>query len=144
MHHWAQGTHILSEVGCEECRYLQVFVQGSTCWGSWRRRRAAAPQARARRRLRRAGAVLVAKLATGEMAFDDVWWGGMVKNPWNIAQARPRHSLRAAGLLRARAGAQGRAMDSMVSPRTACDACEPVLRIKVGVAMVTWRGQQCQ
>lgn len=28
----------------------------------------------------------VAKLATGEMAFDDVWWGGMVKNPWNIAQ----------------------------------------------------------
>jgi len=47
-------------------------------------------RARARGRLRRAGAVLVAKLATGEMAFDDVWWGGMVKNPWNIAQARPR------------------------------------------------------
>ncbi|KAK9825906.1 hypothetical protein WJX81_004298 [Elliptochloris bilobata] len=37
-------------------------------------------------RLRNAGAVLVAKLATGEMAFDDVWWGGQVKNPWNIAQ----------------------------------------------------------
>ena len=37
-------------------------------------------------RLRSAGAVLVAKLATGEMAFDDVWWGGMVKNPWNIAE----------------------------------------------------------
>lgn len=28
--------------------------------------------------------MLVAKLATGEMAFDDVWWGGKVKNPWNL------------------------------------------------------------
>jgi Asp-tRNA(Asn)/Glu-tRNA(Gln) amidotransferase A subunit family amidase len=37
-------------------------------------------------RLESAGAVLVAKLATGEMAFDDVWWGGKVKNPWNIAE----------------------------------------------------------
>ncbi len=36
------------------------------------------------RRLQNAGAVLIAKLATGEMAFDDVWWGGKVKNPWNI------------------------------------------------------------
>ncbi len=35
-------------------------------------------------RLQKAGAVLVAKLATGEMAFDDVWWGGKVKNPWNL------------------------------------------------------------
>lgn len=38
------------------------------------------------RRLRQAGAVLVAKLASGAMAFDDVWWGGEVKNPWNIAE----------------------------------------------------------
>ena len=30
--------------------------------------------------------MLVAKLATGEMAFDDVWWGGKVKNPWNIEE----------------------------------------------------------
>jgi Asp-tRNA(Asn)/Glu-tRNA(Gln) amidotransferase A subunit family amidase len=30
--------------------------------------------------------VLVAKLATGEMAFDDVWWGGKVKNPWNLEE----------------------------------------------------------
>ncbi|BDA44986.1 Glutamyl-tRNA(Gln) amidotransferase subunit A [Coccomyxa sp. Obi] len=36
------------------------------------------------KRLQKAGAVLVAKLATGEMAFDDVWWGGKVKNPWNL------------------------------------------------------------
>lgn len=36
-------------------------------------------------RLQAAGAVLIAKLATGEMAYDDVWWGGKTKNPWNIA-----------------------------------------------------------
>lgn len=30
--------------------------------------------------------MLIAKLATGEMAYDDVWWGGKTKNPWNIAE----------------------------------------------------------
>lgn len=38
------------------------------------------------RRLQEAGAVLVAKLATGEMAYDDVWFDGFTKNPWNIAE----------------------------------------------------------
>ena len=37
-------------------------------------------------RLQEAGAVLVAKLATGEMAYDDVWFDGFTKNPWNIAE----------------------------------------------------------
>eukprot|EP00884_Botryococcus_braunii_P023682 jgi/Botrbrau1/9999/Bobra.0012s0088.1 len=37
-------------------------------------------------KLRNAGAVLLAKLASGAMAFDDVWWGGQVKNPWNVAE----------------------------------------------------------
>lgn len=36
-------------------------------------------------RLKAAGAVLVAKLATGEMATGDEWWGGKTKCPWNIA-----------------------------------------------------------
>ncbi len=36
--------------------------------------------------LQAAGAVLVAKLATGEMAYDDVWFDGFTKNPWNIAE----------------------------------------------------------
>ena len=40
----------------------------------------------AARRLQAAGAVLVAKLATGEMAYDDVWFDGFTKNPWNIAE----------------------------------------------------------
>jgi Asp-tRNA(Asn)/Glu-tRNA(Gln) amidotransferase A subunit family amidase len=35
-------------------------------------------------RLREAGAVLVAKLATGELALDDVWFAGQTKNPWDL------------------------------------------------------------
>ncbi|HXB19941.1 MAG TPA: amidase [Candidatus Solibacter sp.] len=35
-------------------------------------------------RLNAAGAVLVAKLATGELALDDVWFGGQTKNPWDL------------------------------------------------------------
>src|SRR5579871_1900735 len=36
-------------------------------------------------RLDAAGAVLVAKLATGELALDDVWFGGQTKNPWDLS-----------------------------------------------------------
>jgi Asp-tRNA(Asn)/Glu-tRNA(Gln) amidotransferase A subunit family amidase len=35
--------------------------------------------------LRDAGAVLLAKLATGELAQGDRWFGGQTKNPWNPA-----------------------------------------------------------
>ena len=36
--------------------------------------------------LREAGAVLVAKLTTGELASGDNWFGGQTKNPWNLSQ----------------------------------------------------------
>jgi Asp-tRNA(Asn)/Glu-tRNA(Gln) amidotransferase A subunit family amidase len=36
-------------------------------------------------RLRAAGAVLVAKLTTGELALDDLWFGGQTKNPWDLS-----------------------------------------------------------
>ena len=38
------------------------------------------------RRLEEAGAVLVAKLSTGELAFDNVWFGGRTRNPWNVSE----------------------------------------------------------
>jgi Asp-tRNA(Asn)/Glu-tRNA(Gln) amidotransferase A subunit family amidase len=38
------------------------------------------------KRLEEAGAVLVAKLTTGELAGGDVWFGGKTKNPWNPAE----------------------------------------------------------
>jgi Asp-tRNA(Asn)/Glu-tRNA(Gln) amidotransferase A subunit family amidase len=37
-------------------------------------------------RLQSAGAVLVAKLTTGELAFGDQWAGGRTNNPWNPQQ----------------------------------------------------------
>jgi Asp-tRNA(Asn)/Glu-tRNA(Gln) amidotransferase A subunit family amidase len=37
-------------------------------------------------RLDKAGAVLVAKLATGELAHDDIWFGGQTKNPWDVTE----------------------------------------------------------
>ena len=37
-------------------------------------------------RLSAAGAVLIAKLTTGEMAFGDQWAGGRTNNPWNLAE----------------------------------------------------------
>ncbi|HLJ51643.1 MAG TPA: amidase [Bryobacteraceae bacterium] len=36
-------------------------------------------------RLDAAGAVLVAKLTTGELALDDIWFGGQTKNPWDLS-----------------------------------------------------------
>ena len=36
--------------------------------------------------LEKAGAVLVAKLSLGELAMDDVWFGGMTRNPWDTSK----------------------------------------------------------
>ena len=38
------------------------------------------------RRLDRAGAVLVAKLTLGELAYGDVWFGGQTRNPWKPSE----------------------------------------------------------
>jgi Asp-tRNA(Asn)/Glu-tRNA(Gln) amidotransferase A subunit family amidase len=37
-------------------------------------------------RLDEAGAVLIAKLSLGALAWGDVWFGGMTRNPWNPEQ----------------------------------------------------------
>lgn len=37
-------------------------------------------------RLKKAGAVLVAKLVSGSLAYDDIWFGGRTRNPWNIEE----------------------------------------------------------
>jgi Asp-tRNA(Asn)/Glu-tRNA(Gln) amidotransferase A subunit family amidase len=38
------------------------------------------------RKLEEAGAVLVAKLTLGALAWGDVWYGGQTRNPWNLEQ----------------------------------------------------------
>ncbi|GAB2273925.1 hypothetical protein Dimus_008697 [Dionaea muscipula] len=37
-------------------------------------------------RLKSAGAVLVGKLVTGSLAYDDIWYGGRTRNPWNTQE----------------------------------------------------------
>jgi len=63
-------------------------VRGTrTTWGSEAfQDRMVDEDAEVARRLREAGAVLVAKLATGEFARGDRWYRGRTRNPWNPEQ----------------------------------------------------------
>lgn len=36
--------------------------------------------------LQKAGAVLIAKLSLGELAMDDIWFGGLTRNPWDSSK----------------------------------------------------------
>jgi Asp-tRNA(Asn)/Glu-tRNA(Gln) amidotransferase A subunit family amidase len=73
--------------------------------------------------LRDAGAVLLAKLASGELASGDRWFGGQTKNPWNTAEgssgssAGPASST-AAGLVGFAIGSE--TSGSILSPSARC------------------------
>lgn len=74
-------------------------------------------------RLREAGAVLVAKLSTGELAIGDLWFGGKTRNPWNPekgasgSSAGPA-SATAAGLVGFAVGTETNG--SLISPSSTC------------------------
>jgi Asp-tRNA(Asn)/Glu-tRNA(Gln) amidotransferase A subunit family amidase len=76
-------------------------------------------------RLREAGAVLVAKLTTGELAVGDLWFGGRTRNPWNPdtgssgSSAGPAAAV-AAGLVGFAIGTE--TGGSIVSPASTCGA----------------------
>ncbi len=75
------------------------------------------------RRLEEAGAVLVAKLTLGALAWGDVWYGGTTKNPWNPEQGSSGSSAgsasaTAAGLVGFAIGTE--TWGSIVSPCTRC------------------------
>jgi Asp-tRNA(Asn)/Glu-tRNA(Gln) amidotransferase A subunit family amidase len=74
-------------------------------------------------RLEAAGAVLIAKLTTGELAGGDVWFGGTTKNPWNPEEGSSGSSAGPASATAA--GCVGFAIGtetggSIVSPSTRC------------------------
>lgn len=74
-------------------------------------------------RLEQAGAVLVAKLTLGELAWGDVWFGGKTRNPWNLQQGSSGSSAgsaaaTAAGLVGFSIGTE--TWGSIVSPSTRC------------------------
>jgi Asp-tRNA(Asn)/Glu-tRNA(Gln) amidotransferase A subunit family amidase len=74
-------------------------------------------------RLREAGAVLLAKLTTGELAIGDLWFGGRTRNPWNPetgssgSSAGPAAAV-AAGLVGFAVGTE--TGGSIVSPASTC------------------------
>ena len=74
-------------------------------------------------RLDAAGAVLVAKLSLGELAWGDVWYGGKTKNPWNLEQGSSGSSAgpasaTAAGAVVFAIGSE--TCGSILSPSTIC------------------------
>ena len=73
--------------------------------------------------LKAAGAVLCAKLSLGALAFDNRWFGGATRNPWNLQQGSSGSSAGsaaavAAGLLPFAIGTE--TLGSIVSPSTRC------------------------
>ena len=74
-------------------------------------------------RLREAGAVLIAKLATGLFAQGDQWFRGRTNNPWNISQGSSGSSAGPASATAAGCVAFGigtETQGSIVSPATRC------------------------
>ena len=74
-------------------------------------------------KLRDAGAVLVAKLTSGALAWGEVWYGGMTRNPWDLEQGSSGSSAgpasaTAAGLVAFAIGTE--TWGSIVSPSTRC------------------------
>lgn len=77
------------------------------------------------RQLRKAGAVLCAKLSLGALAYNNKWFGGETKNPWNLKQGSSGSSAGSAssvvaGLLPFTIGTE--TLGSIVSPSTRCGA----------------------
>jgi Asp-tRNA(Asn)/Glu-tRNA(Gln) amidotransferase A subunit family amidase len=75
------------------------------------------------KRLDASGAVLVAKLTLGALAQGDKWFGGMTRNPWNIAQGSSGSSAgsasaTAAGCVAFAIGSE--TLGSISSPSTRC------------------------
>jgi Asp-tRNA(Asn)/Glu-tRNA(Gln) amidotransferase A subunit family amidase len=75
--------------------------------------------------LKKAGAVLCAKLSLGALAYDNIWFGGFTRNPWNLKQGSSGSSAGSAaatvaGLLPFTIGTE--TLGSIVSPSTRCGA----------------------
>jgi Asp-tRNA(Asn)/Glu-tRNA(Gln) amidotransferase A subunit family amidase len=58
-----------------------------TTWGATPyKERIAETDAAVVSKLREAGAVLLGKTTLGALAYDDLWWGGRTRNPWNTEE----------------------------------------------------------
>ena len=76
-------------------------------------------------KLKEAGAILCAKLSLGALAYNNKWFGGETKNPWNLKQGSSGSSAGSAaavvaGLVPFTIGTE--TLGSIVSPSTRCGA----------------------
>ena len=105
---------------------LIAYPGYKTTWGSSHYRdRTLETKATVADRLDQAGAVLVAKLALGTLAWGDRWFNGMTKNPWNPKEGSSGSSAGSAsatvaGLVGFSLGSE--TLGSIVSPSRRCGA----------------------
>jgi Asp-tRNA(Asn)/Glu-tRNA(Gln) amidotransferase A subunit family amidase len=98
-----------------------------TSWGAETHRGRVPPRdAIVVERLREAGAVLVAKLSLGALAYGDIWYGGRTRNPWNLEEGSSGSSAGsgaavAAGLVGFALGTE--TLGSIVSPSMRNGTC---------------------
>ncbi len=77
------------------------------------------------KKMEKEGAILIAKLTLGALAYGDIWFGGTTKNPWNLKQGSSGSSAgpasaTVAGLVAFSIGSE--TLGSIVSPSTRCGA----------------------
>jgi Asp-tRNA(Asn)/Glu-tRNA(Gln) amidotransferase A subunit family amidase len=103
---------------------LLAVPAAPTTWGAAPYRNQVRPEtATVISKLEDAGAVLVAKLTLGALAWGDVWFGGTTRNPWNTAEGSSGSSAGSsaavsAGLVPFAIGTE--TWGSIVSPSTRC------------------------
>ena len=109
--------------GCKDILDTAGVVTG---WGAepWRDR-VPSRDATVVRKLADAGAVMVAKTTVGALAYGDIWYGGITRNPWNLAEGSSGSSAGSAsatvaGLVAFALGTE--TLGSIVAPSLRCGA----------------------
>ncbi|MGY8985785.1 MAG: amidase [Sphingomonadales bacterium] len=76
-------------------------------------------------KLKEAGAVLIGKTTCGALAYGDIWWGGVTRNPWSLGEGSSGSSAgsgssTAGGLVGFSIGTE--TLGSIISPSARCGA----------------------
>jgi Asp-tRNA(Asn)/Glu-tRNA(Gln) amidotransferase A subunit family amidase len=109
--------------GCKDIVDTAGIVTG---WGAEPYRgRVPTSDAAVVRKLEAAGAVMVAKTTVGALAYGDIWYGGVTRNPWNIEEGSSGSSAGSAsatvaGLVAFALGTE--TLGSIVAPSLRCGA----------------------
>jgi Asp-tRNA(Asn)/Glu-tRNA(Gln) amidotransferase A subunit family amidase len=75
------------------------------------------------RKLRNAGAVLLGKTAVGALAYNEIWYGGRVRNPWNLNEGSSGSSAGSASATAAGLCAFSIGTETLGSITSPCQRC---------------------